>query len=87
MQVTVGSEWPTSGGGRRSYALALDREDLADFMGEETVSAMTRKEVLTHLNKRAEVLVLAYVAKEGGCSQEFAANRIHEILGASNGNQ
>lgn len=81
MQVTCGAEWPTSGGGRRSYSLCLDRDDLADFMGEEVVAAMSRKEVLAQLNKRAEVMVIAYVAQEGGMSKEFAQKRIQEILG------
>lgn len=50
-------------------------------MGEEVVAAMSRKEVLAQLNKRAEVMVIAYVAQEGGMSKEFAQKRIQEILG------
>lgn len=46
---------------------------------------MTRKEMLAQLNKRAEVMVIAYVAQEGGMSQEFAQKRIKEILGEKNG--
>lgn len=79
MQVTVGSEWPTDGGGRRSYALTLDVEDLKDMRGEEAVEAMSRAEILTALNKTAEVLVVSYSAKEGAMSQERAAQRIREI--------
>lgn len=85
MQVTCGAEWPTSGGGRRTYSLSLDKEDLAEFMGEAVVAEMSRKEMLSQLNKRAEVMVIAYVAQEGGMSQEFAQKRIKEILGEKNG--
>lgn len=85
MQVQCGAEWPTSGGGRRSYSLALDKDDLTEFMGEEAVASMSRKEVLSALNKRAEILVIAYVAQQGGMSDEFAQRRIKEIMGEGNG--
>jgi hypothetical protein len=82
MQVTCGAEWPTSGGGRRSYALTLDRDDLKEQMGTEAVEVMNNSEVLRQLNLRAEILVVAHVAKEGGMSSEMANQRIKELKNA-----
>jgi hypothetical protein len=82
MQVTCGAEWPTSGGGRRSYALTLDRDDLKEQMGVDAVEVMSNSEVLRQLNVRAEILVVAHVAKEGGMSSEMANQRIKELKNA-----
>lgn len=79
MQVTSGAEWATSGGGRRSYALSLDLDDLREMRGEDKVAGLDRKQCLSELNKAAEILVLAYVAQEGGISKELAQSRIAEI--------
>lgn len=79
MQVTVGSEWPTSGGGRRSYALTLDKDDLCEQIGSERVATLSHQDILQQLNMRAEILVVSHVAKEGGMSTEMAQQRIREL--------
>lgn len=79
MQVTVGAEWPTSGGGRRSYAVALDINDLIEMTSQEKVDSWSRTEILSQLNRRAECLVIKHVADEGGMSQELALKKIKRI--------
>jgi hypothetical protein len=82
MEVTCGAEWPTSGGGRRSYALTLDKDDLIEQMGQEAVGELSNQQILKQLNTRAEILVVAHVAEEGGMDKEFAQRRIKELKNA-----
>lgn len=79
MQVTSGAEWVTNVGNKRSYALTLDIDDLKEIKGIEAVDAMSRKEILSELNRTVEILVVGYISSEGGMSPEFAQKRIAEI--------
>lgn len=76
MNVTVGAEWPTSGGGRRNYAVTLNEEDILNWR-QYSQSVLWDK-----LNTKAEVLVVTYMYNEGELPKERYDARIAELTNA-----
>jgi hypothetical protein len=79
MQVTVGAEWPTSSAGRRSYAVTLDEDDLRTMLPEDAELPASAVARLDMMSKRAEILVLRYVHKQGGIGDEAFRARTEAI--------
>lgn len=79
MQVTCGAEWPTSAGGRQQYAISLDKEDLIEMIGEEKAAGLTGQRLREALTKLADSMVIQYVHKAGGMSDEMAQQRLRAI--------
>jgi hypothetical protein len=79
MMVTARAEWTVgTSGGRRGVDQALDDED-GRVMAGEAWETMTWAEKHDFLEKKADLLVLVYMRKEGALSQEYFEQRVAEV--------
>lgn len=79
MIVTSGADWFTAADNKRSYAVSFDLDDLKAKLGVEAVDSMNFQEKIKALNNMCDAYVVAYAAKEGAMSQEFARKRLAEL--------
>ena len=73
MQVTIGTEWASYEGTRRSYAVTLSEDDI-------NTEGMNKAQIFNKLNVSAELMMISHAVKEGGMSTVQAEQRRRELL-------
>jgi hypothetical protein len=78
VKITVGATWDAPGGGKRSYEVSFEEQDIVDLV---KARGLTRGQAVDHLSRQGDALVVIYVHSQGGIGDETFRARIAELRG------